>query len=92
MNNPEKNGSYGALLFRREWKDKRAQILARDRHQCINCGTEDQLQVHHRQYLFSRSLQKFNDPWDYSDHVMITLCQECHSKGHSRFEVPIIKY
>lgn len=35
------NCSYGELLFRPEWKQKRKQILARDNYTCQFCGAND---------------------------------------------------
>lgn len=87
---PDFHGSYGALLFDKRWKDKRAKILTRDLNKCIICSLKDDLQVHHRQYHYVKSLKKFKAPWQYSDDILITLCSSCHQKGHSKFKVPII--
>ncbi|KIO78320.1 hypothetical protein TH53_04320 [Pedobacter lusitanus] len=88
---PNKHGSYGALLFDKRWKDKRSIILTRDLNQCVICGLTDNLQVHHRQYHYLTALKKFKAPWQYSDKTLITLCNSCHQRGHSKFKVPIIK-
>ncbi|KLT65282.1 hypothetical protein AB669_13705 [Pedobacter sp. BMA] len=87
---PDKHGSYGALLFDRRWKDKRAIILSRDNNRCIICKQDISLEVHHRQYHYITSQKKFKVPWDYSDNLLITLCNSCHQRGHSKFKVPII--
>lgn len=84
------HGSYGALLFHPAWKARRKAILDRDLHRCVHCGNHEQLQVHHRQYHFVEALQKFRLPWDYPDHLLITLCEACHSKGHRKYKVPTI--
>jgi hypothetical protein len=84
------HGSYGALLFHPKWKEKRKEILTRDKNQCIHCKQNKNLQVHHRQYHFVLDLQQFRMPWDYPDHLLITLCEPCHSRGHSKFKVPVI--
>ena len=86
----KKHGGYGALLFRNEWKSKRKVILDRDNHKCRVCDTTEELEVHHRQYIFIKQLQKFNDPWEYPNQALITLCKSCHGRGHSKFEIPII--
>lgn len=91
MNTLKENNRYGALLFRKEWKIKRQLILTRDEFKCVNCGDKNDLEVHHRQYIFQKSLNKFNMPWEYSNHLLITLCRSCHSNGHSKFSIPIIK-
>jgi hypothetical protein len=87
MNNP---GSYNALLFRDEWKRRRQAILDRDGHKCVICSSKDRVVVHHRQYVFIKASQRFKDPWDYSDSLLITLCTSCHERGHLKFKVPII--
>ncbi|MBC9913893.1 hypothetical protein ICL55_25845 [Chitinophaga varians] len=84
------HGSYGALLFHPNWKTKRKEILHRDGHRCIHCHSDKDLQVHHRQYHFIANLQQFRLPWDYPGHLLITLCEPCHTKGHSKYKVPTI--
>ncbi len=84
------HGTYGALLFDKRWIERRAQILMRDNHLCVICHESENLQVHHRQYHFIKALQQFKAPWDYENHLMITLCDRCHSKGHSKFKIPKI--
>lgn len=84
------HGSYGTLLFRPEWMVKRATIIDRDQKRCILCNSFENLQVHHRQYHFVVKDKKFKLPWDYPDHLLITLCESCHSRGHSKYKVPTI--
>lgn len=86
--NQEAHGTYGALLFDKRWSSKRAEILARDNSRCVVCNSEINLQVHHRQYHFIKALQQFKAPWDYDNHLLVTLCERCHSRGHSKFRVP----
>ena len=91
IQDPELNhGSYGARLFDPRWKARRKQIIERDGHKCVNCGSAEKLQVHHRQYHFVASLNTMKDPWEYSDRLLITLCEPCHRKGHQKYKVPII--
>jgi hypothetical protein len=90
LKRPEVHGSYGYLLFDKRWKEKRAIILNRDINRCINCGNDENLEVHHRQYHYIISLKKFKAPWEYSEKMLITLCNTCHQRGHSKFKVPII--
>lgn len=55
------------------WQKKRLKILERDNFSCQACGDDaSTLHIHHRYYT------KNTDPWDYSDKVLITLCQYCH--------------
>lgn len=88
--NTRSHGSYGALLFHPNWKMKRKEILQRDMHRCVHCRSDKDLQVHHRQYHFIASEQKFRLPWDYPGHLLITLCESCHNKGHNKYKVPTI--
>lgn len=86
----QSHGSYGALLLHPYWKAKRKAILNRDMNCCVHCKGNNDLQVHHRQYHFIASRQKFRLPWDYPDSLLITLCESCHSKGHAKYKVPTI--
>jgi hypothetical protein len=84
------HGTYGALMFDARWRAKRAEIIARDNNCCVNCKEQLNLQVHHRQYHFVVRDNKFKLPWDYPGHLLITLCEPCHKKGHSKYKVPTI--
>lgn len=88
--NISNHGSYAAELFKPEWKAKRNEILKRDAHRCIICKRQEALQVHHRQYHFIVRENQFQLPWNYSNHLLITLCETCHKRGHSKYKVPII--
>lgn len=89
-----KHASYGELLFRSEWKEKRQQILKRDQYTCQFCGCQDKsiLQVHHRQYHFIDRLDRFKMPWEYPDSCLITICKRCHDRGHNQYQIPIVVY
>ena len=84
------HGSYAALLFDVRWKQKRADILIRDANRCVICGSHQDLQVHHRQYHFISKTKQYKAPWDYADRLLISLCESCHGRGHSKFKIPII--
>jgi len=84
------HGTYGGLLFHPKWKEKRKEILDRDSHRCVICKSDKELQVHHRQYHFIVTLKQFRLPWEYADSLLITLCESCHSRGHSKYTVPTI--
>lgn len=84
------HGSYGGLLFDARWKNKRQEILTRDQFQCIICHADKDLHVHHRQYHYLKSVEKYKAPWDYDNGLLITLCTKCHQKGHSIYKIPII--
>lgn len=79
----EKFEKYRRLLKDGRWLKRRQDILNRDGHKCVKCGSTSSLQVHHKFY------EKFPngemvDPWDYPDYVMETLCEDCHRKAHRR--------
>lgn len=78
---------YIILLERREWKAKRARILARDGHKCTKCGKKESadqyLQVHHLHYIYGQ------DPWEYMDSELTTLCPDCHDAIHRSTEVDV---
>ena len=84
------HGSYRGLLFDPRWKAKRLSILQRDQHSCMICKIGISLQVHHRQYHYSKANNHFKPPWDYNDNLLITLCEKCHQKGHRQYKVPTI--
>lgn len=86
---PHNHGGYGATMFDPRWKAKRLEVLGRDNNKCVNCGSTEKLQVHHRQYHFSKGLNVFRKPWEYSGKYLITLCEVCHQKGHNIFKVPV---
>ena len=91
LDNIPHNSIYGELLFRPEWVAKRAEILRRDFQSCVICKSSESLQIHHRQYHFIVSEKKFKLPWEYTENLLITLCDSCHKSGHAKFKVPIIK-
>lgn len=63
------------------WQKKRLDILSRDDFTCRMCyDGSSTLHAHHLYYVSGR------DPWEYPDHSIITLCEECHKEEHSRIE------
>ena len=59
------------------WKHKRAEILARDKNQCVICGGTEQLQVHHIYRLDTHPTLKLENS------NLISLCKTCHNKAHN---------
>jgi 5-methylcytosine-specific restriction endonuclease McrA len=82
---------YQILLESPQWLKKRETILARDGRKCRNCGSMATLQVHHRQYHIIIVTGKFQPPWAYENLYLITLCDKCHTLGHSLYKVPTFK-
>jgi 5-methylcytosine-specific restriction endonuclease McrA len=81
--------TYVEKLKSPEWQKKRLEILQRDKFTCTMCGsTEKQLHVHHKVYIYK------NDPWDYENEFLTTLCLECHEEEeYSKYFVNrIIKF
>jgi len=66
--------NYLELLKSPKWQKKRLEIMNRDKFRCKLCGdTETQLHVHHKEY-------NGNDPWDYDNKLLVTLCEDCHTE------------
>lgn len=67
--------TYKEQLTDPRWQKKRLQILERDKWTCQIClDTEDQLQVHHKNY--DKTYKTL--AWEYPDHNYQTLCNICH--------------
>jgi hypothetical protein len=80
-NKNKRSEEYSKLLKKKEWKQKRLEILNRDDFTCQDCLRKDiggkNLQVHHNYYIFGKL------PWEYNDDAYITLCRYCHMKEHN---------
>lgn len=77
----EKQKTYSEKLRDPRWQRKRLEVMQRDNFQCVLCGTGDEtLHVHHGYY------EKGNDPWDYDDCSLWTLCKECHEAVASKLD------
>jgi len=51
--------------------------LSRADFKCESCWAEDKtLHVHHKLY------RKKAEPWEYADHELIALCEDCHETDH----------
>lgn len=58
----------------KRWRKKRAKVLARDGHKCVQCKRSDrQLHVHHLTYERYGN-ERLDD--------LVTLCERCHSTEH----------
>jgi 5-methylcytosine-specific restriction endonuclease McrA len=63
------------------WQRKRLEIMERDKFACRHCrSTDNTLNVHHR--IYGKGLA----PWDYGDHILITLCEDCHNVAEAQKE------
>lgn len=79
----------GTTLSDPRWLTKKKEILERDKYRCVNCRSENNLEIHLRQYHYSVSLNMFVNPWQYDNNLLITLCENCHRQGHSLYQVPV---
>jgi 5-methylcytosine-specific restriction endonuclease McrA len=64
--------SYQEKLQDPRWKERRMEILVRDKGRCVACGSPHWLQVHHKEYISGL------EPWEYPDELLETLCRRCH--------------
>jgi hypothetical protein len=78
MKKPNFKSSYSEKLKDPRWQKKRLEILNRDDWTCQICGAKDRpLHAHHPQYN-----SEINNPWEYDNQQIITLCESCHSIEH----------
>jgi len=79
--------NYSDLLKRSEWKNRRSQIIKRDKV-CQSCGSDKRLEVHHIFYFPNLM------PWNYPGELLIVLCRDCHEKetNHSKMLDSLVKY
>ena len=59
---------------RKKWRRTRQKALKRDEYQCTECGSEDNLVVHH--------IEPLPDGDKFSLENLITLCKTCHGSAH----------
>lgn len=72
-NGPSRKEIYSKKLRDPRWQRKRLEIMERDSFTCQSCyDNESTLNVHHTYYEYG------NDPWDYPEGSLITLCERCH--------------
>lgn len=84
----KQKASYAELLKDPRWQRRKSEILTRDNFTCQLCGSTGRtLHVHHKYYL------EHHLPWEYSDSVLITLCDDCHSwiheNGNEIYNAPV---
>mgnify|MGYP000028180893 CR=1 FL=1 len=75
------NMDYKSQLLTKEWKSKRQIILKRDNFACRCCGSELDLQVHHKKYIWGRKA------WEYPNSLLLTVCGECHLFIHNTTKI-----
>ena len=69
--------TYRQKLLDPRWQRRRLERLQLSNFKCDLCHDgESTLHVHHRRYT------KGADPWEYSDHELSVLCENCHAEEH----------
>lgn len=69
--------TYFEMLKDPRWQRRRLEILQTADFRCENCEADDKtLHVHHKLY------RKGAKPWEYADHELQALCEECHAAEH----------
>jgi hypothetical protein len=69
--------TYSERLKDPRWQRRRLEILQRADFSCEKCEAKDKtLHVHHKLY------RKGAMPWEYADHELISLCEDCHESWH----------
>lgn len=58
------------------WQAKREIVLKRDKHQCVVCGTDSTLEIHHITYA-----NLGNERID----QLVTLCRKHHQEVHDKY-------
>jgi hypothetical protein len=66
--------SPGQRLHSAEWNRLRQEILSRDGQQCVNCGAQAELEVHHVVPLYRGGTNKRTN--------LVTVCRGCHADSH----------
>jgi hypothetical protein len=67
--------TYSEKLKDLRWQKKRLEIFTRDSFTCQHCmSNTNTLHVHHKYYI------KADNPWDYPEKALVTLCDECHEQ------------
>lgn len=66
---------YNAYMNSPEWKQKRSEVLAHYGAQCMECGTEQNLHVHHKRYAKNLGDEDVRD--------FEVLCAGCHALRHA---------
>lgn len=72
--------NYADKLKDPRWQKRRLEIFKRDGFTCQLCAMNTRtLHVHHRVY------ESGKEPWEYADHLLVTLCEVCHkSEGETK--------
>lgn len=64
--------TYNEQLQTPEWFARRDEIKERDNNQCVVCGRQNELQVHHKYYIEGLMA------WEHPNEIMVTVCDLHH--------------
>lgn len=67
-----------SIVYPENWEEIRKQVLVRDGHCCGNCGSFNDLHVHHIVPLSKGGTNQLSN--------LRTLCKECHTKIHPHMQ------
>lgn len=71
-------GRYGPSRKRgKDWRSAKQATLRRDDYRCQQCGSEDNLEVHHWEPYFLS--------FDNNEDNLVTLCRPCHQEKHQEY-------
>jgi len=79
-----RNGAtkYNMLIRGKQWRERRRLVLARDNYECVKCGSDIDLHIHH-----IKPVNEFPELVNDLDNLK-TLCAKCHRKLHFPKENP----
>ena len=81
--NPNMNNKIISNKPVRRWSQKNKKLcLKRDKYRCVNCGSKNNLNVHH---IDNNGPQRTNSPNNNLDNLQ-TLCYKCHLKIHFKID------
>lgn len=69
------NGS-GRRIGGEQWNQLRKEVLLRDNHSCVNCGTSDDLEVHHIVPVSRSGTNELSN--------LVSVCLSCHYLIHDK--------
>jgi len=68
--------NYKEQLQTKAWREFRKEVINMCEGQCVGCGSNHNLHVHHKTYIKGRKA------WQYGTDNMLLLCGDCHNRYH----------
>jgi len=75
-----RKSAYLKSLNNSEWQAVRRAARIRDRHRCVECSSEIDLECHHITY-YQNGKSILGSEINYL-HCVVTLCHQCHKNVH----------